>query len=261
MKVINSKNTWYLIFGILFILVITLVVFNLIFKRTENRLKSTSPDQRETLITQKDESKSGITYIKASPKPTAKPSAKPLFALFNTSPKPTPSPSPTPNIKELKVEQDSVTASVTIDQKPTKGGMVASKSGDLELVDEDGVVYLSTKNQDGSEDSSVKKNRIGLSEIISPPPGYAQDLGAFINKLVRLSLVFASLLVFVQLVLGGIQWLTSGGDKGKVEEARNKITAAVVGLIIVASSYAVFTLVLQSLGIGDINALIESAFP
>jgi hypothetical protein len=57
--------------------------------------------------------------------------------------------------------------------------------------------------------------------------------------------------------MGGIEWITSGGDKGKTESARNKITAAVIGLVILAASWAILGLVLQFLNAGDINQLID----
>lgn len=47
------------------------------------------------------------------------------------------------------------------------------------------------------------------------------------------------------LVLGGIKWILSGGDKGKVEEARNHIVAAVVGLVIALASYFILTFVIK----------------
>jgi hypothetical protein len=49
--------------------------------------------------------------------------------------------------------------------------------------------------------------------------------------------------------MGAIQWITSGGDKGQLEGARNKITNALIGLIIVGASWAVFTLIGQFFGI------------
>lgn len=258
MKIISSKNTWYFIFGILFIVIITIIAFNTIFKRTENKLKDTSSKERKTLITQKETKPSGLTYTKASPTPSPEASKKPFFTLFDTIAKP--SASPSPSLTDIK-NKEIITSIVTINSKNSTGKKPTSsttKSSDLKMINEDGIVYLSTQNKDDSEDTLVKKNKKNILEIINPPPGYAQDIGEFINKLVRLSLAFASLMVFVQLILGGLQWLTSGGDKGKIEEARNKITAAVVGLIIVASSYAVFTLILKSLGIGDINSLLKS---
>jgi len=75
------------------------------------------------------------------------------------------------------------------------------------------------------------------------------DLGLFISRIMGLALVIAAILVFVYLVWGGLQWITSGGDKGKTEEARNRITAALVGLAIVAAAWAVIQLVSYFFGI------------
>lgn len=95
------------------------------------------------------------------------------------------------------------------------------------------------------------------AEEIDVQAGFFTDIGQLFNTILRFVLVIASLLVFMYLIWGGIEWVTSGGDKGKTESARNKITAAVVGLIIIAASYAIFTLILKALGIGDINTLLE----
>ncbi|MBI2590350.1 MAG: hypothetical protein HYW33_00510, partial [Candidatus Blackburnbacteria bacterium] len=45
------------------------------------------------------------------------------------------------------------------------------------------------------------------------------------------------------LVLGGIKWITSGGDKNKTEEARQQITSALVGLVVVFSAWAIAQLI------------------
>jgi hypothetical protein len=85
---------------------------------------------------------------------------------------------------------------------------------------------------------------------LSKPPGFQiEDLGLFVSKAIGAALVIAAILVFVYLVWGGIQWITSGGDKGKTEEARNRITAALVGLAIVAAAWAVVQLVSYFFGI------------
>lgn len=88
------------------------------------------------------------------------------------------------------------------------------------------------------------------SITVSKPPGFQiEDLGKFITNLIGVVLIIAAILVFVMLVWGGIQWITSGGDKGKTEEARNRITAALVGLAIVAAAWAVVQLVSYFFGI------------
>jgi hypothetical protein len=95
---------------------------------------------------------------------------------------------------------------------------------------------------------------------VTPGKGFATDIGAMLNGLISFIMVIAALLVFLYLIWGGIEWITSGGDKGKTENARNKITAAVIGLIVVAASYAVLTLALNFLGFtGGIDQVFESA--
>lgn len=65
-----------------------------------------------------------------------------------------------------------------------------------------------------------------------------------------LILVVAALVFFFMLVIGGIRWILSGGDKGQTEAARNQITAALIGLVIVFAAWAIATLVGNFFNIG-----------
>jgi hypothetical protein len=94
---------------------------------------------------------------------------------------------------------------------------------------------------------------IDTGEAINPGKGFATDIGSLINGALSFIMVIAALLVFLYLILGGIEWITSGGDKGKTENARNKITAAVIGLIILAASYAILLIILNFLGFGNLG--------
>jgi hypothetical protein len=78
-------------------------------------------------------------------------------------------------------------------------------------------------------------------------------IGEFISKMVSVGIIVAGLAVFLYLVWGGIQWLTSGGDKAKLEEAKQRLSNAIVGLTIVVISWAVWLIILYFFGIsGDI---------
>ena len=93
---------------------------------------------------------------------------------------------------------------------------------------------------------------------VNPGKGFASDFGGFINGVLSFVMVIAALLVFLYLIWGGIEWITSGGDKGKTESARNKITSAIIGLIVVAASYAILTLALNFLGFKDLNEVFNA---
>lgn len=94
---------------------------------------------------------------------------------------------------------------------------------------------------------------------VDPGKGFATDFGGLLNGLISFVMIIAAILVFLYLIWGGIEWITSGGDKGKTESARNKITAAVIGLIVVAASYAILTLALNFLGFTDLNDVFTSS--
>ncbi len=87
------------------------------------------------------------------------------------------------------------------------------------------------------------------------------DLGSLISALVGALLVVAALLAFFFLILGGIQWITSGGDKTGMEAARNKITHAIVGLVIVGAAWAIMLLIQNFLGITIIGGAMNLPTP
>jgi hypothetical protein len=64
-----------------------------------------------------------------------------------------------------------------------------------------------------------------------------------ISAAIRLTVVVAAIVFFFILVVGGIRWIASGGDKAQTEAARNQITAALVGLVIVFAAWAIVALI------------------
>lgn len=91
---------------------------------------------------------------------------------------------------------------------------------------------------------------INLGDEVKTRVAVNEDLGSFVSKSFSAVILVAGLATFLYLVYGGIQWIMSGGDKGKLEEAKAKITQAVIGLAVVASSWAVYLLIDYFFGIG-----------
>jgi len=103
---------------------------------------------------------------------------------------------------------------------------------------------------------------LSLGKVISPAPAAAtglqisqmkpsgggvsvsDDISQVIKNAITLVIIFGALLALYFLIMGAIGWITSDGDKGKVETARNRMLYAVVGLLVLASVWAIFQLVL-----------------
>jgi hypothetical protein len=74
-------------------------------------------------------------------------------------------------------------------------------------------------------------------------------IGLLVGNIVGGIMIIGFLLAFFILLSGGISWITAGGDKAQLENARNKIINAIIGLIVVAAVWAVMALIAPFLGL------------
>lgn len=75
----------------------------------------------------------------------------------------------------------------------------------------------------------------------------------FASNLLSLITTVGGLMFLLYFVLGGLSWITAGGDKTKVDDAKSKMTSAAIGLIVIASAYAISFIIGKVLGIDILN--------
>lgn len=71
-----------------------------------------------------------------------------------------------------------------------------------------------------------------------------QVLAAIINIVFWVGIAFS----IIFLIIGGIRYMTAGGDKAGVEGARGAITNAIIGFVVVIAAFAMRILVANILG-------------
>ncbi len=91
------------------------------------------------------------------------------------------------------------------------------------------------------------------SDKVANSPDGRGGLTFLITNLLEAVLMVAGLLLLVYLVWGAIDWITSEGDSSKIEGARNKITQAVIGIVLLSATIAIFKLVQSFLNVTIIN--------
>lgn len=74
-----------------------------------------------------------------------------------------------------------------------------------------------------------------------------------VRAVIQFILVVAFVLAFIMLLIGGIRWITAGGDEKAVGSARNMITAALIGLVVVLVAFALIKLVESFFGVNIIT--------
>ena len=88
---------------------------------------------------------------------------------------------------------------------------------------------------------------------MSPPPGMMADatLSTLVPTILNVVFGIGAVIALFFLIYGAYSWITSSGDKGNTEKARNRIVAAVVGLILLSATWAIMNIVLGILGAGS----------
>lgn len=96
----------------------------------------------------------------------------------------------------------------------------------------------------GLGDAFSKKT---LSAVAGNNYNQETDIYAIIGLIVQTLLGLLGVIFISLLVYGGVLWMTSEGDKSKVEKAQGIIRNATIGLIIVVSAYAISYFVITAL--------------
>jgi hypothetical protein len=141
-----------------------------------------------------------------------------------------------------------------------------NNQGQVRTSSNNGALYLTTDvngsrltaNSPSTGTTSQASNSVGIGDRILKPAGFADNIGSYLNSVLGIVIVVCLLLVFYHFIAAGLQWITSGGDKSKTEEARNKIVNAVVGILIVSASFAVVGFVAYVLGFDSFNDALSS---
>ena len=73
---------------------------------------------------------------------------------------------------------------------------------------------------------------------------------AIVPRVINLMLFIVGVLAIFMMIYGGIRYVLSGGDNGKVKDAKNTILYAIVGLIVAILGYAIVNWVVSVVGSG-----------
>jgi len=92
---------------------------------------------------------------------------------------------------------------------------------------------------------------------IDPGTGFTPianiTVGSILSGAIQLVLIVATLVFFFLLIIGGIRWMTAGGDKEKAGAARGQLTSALIGLAIVFAAWAIIRLIEVLFGVSIIS--------
>ncbi|MFA6295843.1 MAG: pilin [Patescibacteria group bacterium] len=74
--------------------------------------------------------------------------------------------------------------------------------------------------------------------------------GAFIARIVSYVLGFIGILLIVMIIYGGLLYMTSRGNEKQTETAKNVLTYAIIGVVIIFAAYIIARVVISALTTG-----------
>jgi heme/copper-type cytochrome/quinol oxidase subunit 2 len=74
------------------------------------------------------------------------------------------------------------------------------------------------------------------------------DVFRFVNNVKGVAI--AIVIIFGMIIYGGVLYISSAGNEEKIQKAKQTLTAAIFGLIIVILAYAIISFVASTLGEG-----------
>ena len=84
--------------------------------------------------------------------------------------------------------------------------------------------------------AQLRKPDPGLGEITSKGVLSLKAFEYIFDNLVTVVLSFAGIVLFLMLVAGGFRFITAGGEPKAVQGARNTLTFAIAGLVLIVVS-------------------------
>lgn len=74
------------------------------------------------------------------------------------------------------------------------------------------------------------------------------NLQSLLATIINYISIFVGVIAVIMIIVGGLQYITSGGDSGKVGKAKTTIIYALVGLVVVALAQFIVRFVLNQVG-------------
>lgn len=94
---------------------------------------------------------------------------------------------------------------------------------------------------------TLQVNTTGSGDCPSQTTNGVNRINEFIGTIINVFTAIVGVVAVIMIVVGGFQYITSGGDSGKISTAKNTILYAIVGLIFVALAQVFVQFVLNKL--------------
>lgn len=77
--------------------------------------------------------------------------------------------------------------------------------------------------------------------------------GYWLGRILYIVIVVAALIVLINYIIAGFEWISAGGDSGKIQKAQQRFLQTTIGLVVLSATVALFILLQNFLGINVLS--------
>ena len=78
-------------------------------------------------------------------------------------------------------------------------------------------------------------NAIGEYEKVKDGKAFTNQVMVFWNGII----ILGGLALLLNIIIASIQWITAGGDSGKIEKSRDVVIQSIIGMVILTSAFVI----------------------
>lgn len=108
----------------------------------------------------------------------------------------------------------------------------------------------STAHAQLSTDMANQLKAAGMESGQASATGVPEDPRVIVMRIVRVALSFLGTVFLCLIIYAGFLWMTAGGNEENIEKAKKLLSRAVIGLVIILSSYSI-TIILAKVALGQ----------
>ncbi|MEA3398398.1 MAG: hypothetical protein U9R06_01500 [Patescibacteria group bacterium] len=96
---------------------------------------------------------------------------------------------------------------------------------------------------------TMRETMLRYLEITAKAAGFGEpkDISEIIGAIIGTFLSLLGVIFLILIMHGGFVWMTSGGNENKVLKAKQTLTRAIVGLIIILGAYSITAFVFHAI--------------
>ena len=104
------------------------------------------------------------------------------------------------------------------------------------------ILATSGGSSSGVKTPGTKRQTTGLTQVSN-----TNDLQANVTNIINGVIGILGFACVVVMIVGGVQYMTSAGDTGKVTKAKNTILYGLIGLVICVLAFAIVNFVINNI--------------